>query len=294
MLRRSRLLYWKTSGTECRSRPSSSRFCLQVGERLLVRLRRRDLAVGHEDDTVDALQHQPPGGVVEHLARHRVELEADLHAADDAHVEREEVEEEGAVGLRLQAHHVPARARGGAGVDPRQVRGLPAQARTVVHDLGRHLHRGVVQEDHGREEVYTCPRGGRGLRSSGRPRTGTGCRAAASTSEGKVSHWYSPRTTSPNGNLSFAPTKTRPYVPWSLLAGQALAVGAGPEAGVGDEAADRGAEVGLGGARDDVRLGEFAGLVGPLQLAAHEVEQRDGQHARRSPSSRPRLASRRS
>jgi hypothetical protein len=31
-----------------------------------------------------------------------------------------------------------------------EVCGLPAQTRTVVHDLGRHLHGGVVEEDHGR------------------------------------------------------------------------------------------------------------------------------------------------
>ena len=39
-----------------------------------------DLAVGHEDDAVHALQHQLAGGVVEDLAGHRVELEPDLHA----------------------------------------------------------------------------------------------------------------------------------------------------------------------------------------------------------------------
>ena len=125
----------------------------QVRERLLVGLGGRRLAVRHEHDAVDALQHQPPRGVVEDLAGDGVELQADLHPADDAHVEGQEVEEERAVRLGLEAHHLAARARGGLAVDPLEVRGLPAEAGTVVHDLGRHLHRGVVHEDHGREEV---------------------------------------------------------------------------------------------------------------------------------------------
>ena len=148
----------------------------QVEKRLLVRFRGGHLAVGHEHDAVDALQHQPPRGVVEHLSRDRVELQAHLHPADDAHVEREQVEEQRAVGLRLEAHHLAARARGGLAVDAPEVRGLPAQTRAVVHDLGRHLHRGVVQEHHGRGGKCTAPRGGRRGRG---PRTSSGLSAAS-------------------------------------------------------------------------------------------------------------------
>ena len=111
MLRMSRLLYWKTTGTWSSCSASSARLVLQVAQRLDVGVQRRHLAVGHEDDPVHALQHQLAGGVVEDLAGHRVELQADLHAADHAHVEGQQVEEERAVRLRLQAHHL-ARATG--------------------------------------------------------------------------------------------------------------------------------------------------------------------------------------
>ena len=69
MLRRSRLLYWKTSGTSRGSRPSSSRFCRRLESDSSFGSRGGHLAVGHEHDAVDALQHQPAGRVVEDLAR---------------------------------------------------------------------------------------------------------------------------------------------------------------------------------------------------------------------------------
>jgi hypothetical protein len=128
-----------------------------VVERLEVRVEHGGLRVGHEHDAVDALQHQLAGGVVEDLAGHRVELEPHLHPADHADVERQQVEEEGAVGLGLQADHLAARARCCLLVDELEVGGLPTQARTVVHDLGRHLHRGVVQEDHGGASITSPP-----------------------------------------------------------------------------------------------------------------------------------------
>jgi hypothetical protein len=122
---------------------------LQVAERLDVGVEGRGLAIGDEDDPIHPLEHELAGGVVEDLAGDGVELQPDLHAADDPHVERQQVEEQGAVGLGLQAHHVAAGLGRGALVDGLQVGGLPAQARAVVHDLGRHLHRRVVEEDHG-------------------------------------------------------------------------------------------------------------------------------------------------
>ncbi len=121
---------------------------LEVLERLDVGVEHRHLAVGHEHDAVDALQDELARRVVEDLARHRVELQAHLHAPDEADVQGQEVEEERAVRLRFQAHHLAARLRRGLLMDVLEVRRLPAQARTVVHDLGRHLHRGVVEEDH--------------------------------------------------------------------------------------------------------------------------------------------------
>jgi hypothetical protein len=120
----------------------------EVRKRLEVRLQRLDLAVGHEHDAVDALQDQLAGGVVEDLTGHGVELQAHLHAADHAHIDRQQVEKQRAVRLGFQADHLAARLRRRLLVDELEVGRLPAQARAVVDDLGRHLHRRVVEEDH--------------------------------------------------------------------------------------------------------------------------------------------------
>ena len=120
----------------------------QVLEALDVRVEHRLLRVGDEDDAVDALEHELAGGVVEDLAGDGVELQAGLESADDADVDRQEVEEERAVGLRLEADHLAAALRRGLGVDVVEIGGLPAEARTVVNDLRGHLHRRVIEEDH--------------------------------------------------------------------------------------------------------------------------------------------------
>ena len=112
MFARSRLLYWKTSGIALEVEAD-------LGEVLAEVLRRLSrfgspigpLGVGDEDDAVDALEDELPGRVVEDLSRNRVELEAGLEAADDADVEREEVEEERPVGLGLEGDHLAPRAR---------------------------------------------------------------------------------------------------------------------------------------------------------------------------------------
>ena len=120
----------------------------EVLQTLHVRLQHRHLGVGHEDDAVNALEHELAGGVVEDLSRDCVELQAGLEPADDADVDGQQVEEEGAVGLRFQTDHLPAAARGGLRVDVVQVGRLPAETRTVVNDLRGHLHGCVVEEDH--------------------------------------------------------------------------------------------------------------------------------------------------
>ena len=107
------------------------------------------LAVGDEDDAVGAFQHELARGVVVDLPRHRVELELRAHAADLAEVEREEVEEEGAVGLRRQRQHLAFVVRRQRVVDELQIRRLAAETRTVVDDLRGDLFGGVVEEDHG-------------------------------------------------------------------------------------------------------------------------------------------------
>ena len=108
----------------------------------------RGLAVGDEHDRVAALQHHPPGGFVEDLAGHGVDLHPRAHAADHAELDRQEVEEQRAVGLRGERHQLALRLEGQVVVDPLQVGGLAAQARPVVDELGRDLLRRVVEERH--------------------------------------------------------------------------------------------------------------------------------------------------
>ena len=79
-LGRSRLLYWRTIGISSGSISLASRFSRRFARLVQVRVQHRLLAVGHEHDAVRALQHHAPGGVVEDLAGHGVELDARLHA----------------------------------------------------------------------------------------------------------------------------------------------------------------------------------------------------------------------
>ena len=121
------------------------------------------LAVRHEDDAIATTQDELAAGVVEDLAGHGVEVEAHLEALDRAHVEGQEVEEQGAVRLGGQAHQLAALLRVGLLEDPLDVRGLPAEAGTVVDDLAVDLARCVVDEGHGgpwpsRRRVGRCLR----------------------------------------------------------------------------------------------------------------------------------------
>jgi hypothetical protein len=101
-----------------------------------------------EHHAVDALQDQLAAGVVEDLARHRVQVEAGLEAADLAERQRQEVEEQRALGLRGEGDHLPFRLGVGLVVDVLQVGRLPAQTRPVVDDLAVDLARRVVDEAH--------------------------------------------------------------------------------------------------------------------------------------------------
>src|SRR4051794_3857219 len=122
----------------------------QVADRLDVRLHPLLLAVGHEDHAVDPLEDQLAAGVVEHLAGDGVEVEAGGEAADAPEVERQEVEEERAVGFGRQGDHLALRLGGGLVVDVLQIGRLPAQAGPVVDDLAVDLFAGVIDKSHRR------------------------------------------------------------------------------------------------------------------------------------------------
>src|SRR5690606_34799959 len=106
------------------------------------------LRVGDEDDAVGALQHQLAARVVEDLTRHRVDVEAHLEAAHGAEVDRQEVEEERALGLRREADHLAARLLLRLSEDPLEVGRLPAEPRTVIDDLAVELLGHVVDVAH--------------------------------------------------------------------------------------------------------------------------------------------------
>jgi hypothetical protein len=123
---RSRLLYCRTSGIASAVRPISARFSSRFLKASTFACVIARCESADEHHAVDALEHQLPGGVVEHLAGHRVELDAGLEAGDRADVDRQEVEEEGTVGLGFERNHLTARVVRGVGIDVMQVRGLAA------------------------------------------------------------------------------------------------------------------------------------------------------------------------
>ena len=127
---------------------------LQVAQARLVRLQHLRLAVRHEDDAVGALQHELAGGVVEHLARHGVELQLGPEAPDHPHVHGQQIEEQGAVRVRVEGDHLAPGLEGRLPMDRAEVGGLPAEAGPVVDDLDRHLMGGVVEEHHGMSPRY--------------------------------------------------------------------------------------------------------------------------------------------
>ena len=75
-------------------------------------------------------------------------MEARLEAADFAQRQRQEVEEERALGLRGQRDHLALRLGTGARVDELQIRGLPAEPGAVVDQLAVDFAGGVVDETH--------------------------------------------------------------------------------------------------------------------------------------------------
>src|SRR6185503_5883567 len=97
---------------------------------------------------VGALQYELARRLIIDLSRHRVELESRGEAGDRAEVERQEVEEERAVRLRRERHHLAFPLLGNMAVDVVQVRRLARASRAIVDDLARDLAGLVVDERH--------------------------------------------------------------------------------------------------------------------------------------------------
>ena len=120
----------------------------QVLQALHVAVDHLPLGVRDEHDAIHALEHQPPGGVVEHLPRHRVEMEADLEPLDLPQLDREEVEKQGPVGLGGKGDQAPLLLRPQHLVDHLDVGRLAGEARAVIDDLRAELAGRIVEEGH--------------------------------------------------------------------------------------------------------------------------------------------------
>jgi hypothetical protein len=110
---------------------------LHVAERLVVVVGRAALRVGDEHHRVGAGEDDPPGRLVDHLARHGEQLELDLEAGLGLEAHRQQIEEQGAVALGVEGGEL-APAGGVQQAEQRlQVGRLPGQRWAVVDDLQR-------------------------------------------------------------------------------------------------------------------------------------------------------------
>src|SRR5213075_2076936 len=121
---------------------------LEILETLDVLVELPRLAVAHKDDAIGALQHEPAGGVVVDLARHRVELKSRREPRDLAEVDRQEIEEQRAVGLRRERDHAPAPRLRHASVDVMEIGRLAGPPRSVIDDFARDLAGREVDQGH--------------------------------------------------------------------------------------------------------------------------------------------------
>src|SRR5439155_18856925 len=120
----------------------------EIFEALDVLLHFFPLRIGHENNSVHAAQHQLPGGVVNHLTGHGVELKLGHEPFDHERVQREEIEEKRALGGGGERNQIAAIQR----IDPLmniiQIGCLAAQRRTVINDFELNLAARVINDRH--------------------------------------------------------------------------------------------------------------------------------------------------
>src|SRR6267154_3732641 len=75
-------------------------------------------------------------------------MEARLESAHGSQIQGQEIEEQRAVGFRRQRNHFAFLILPGVVVHPLQVRGLPAETGTVVHELAINFARRKINERH--------------------------------------------------------------------------------------------------------------------------------------------------
>ena len=69
-------------------------------------------------------------------------------AADRSQIERKKIEKESSIGFRGQRNHFALLVRARVFVNPLKISGLPAEARTVVHELAVYFAGGEINERH--------------------------------------------------------------------------------------------------------------------------------------------------
>ncbi len=113
----------------------------EVGEALDVFGHLLVLRIGNEDDAIHAAEHELAGGVVNDLAGNGVKLELGLEALDRHGFDRQEVEEQRAVGTGGQRDELAFIAGGGLDVvvDLHEVGGLAAHGWAVIHEFNLQL-----------------------------------------------------------------------------------------------------------------------------------------------------------
>ena len=121
---------------------------LEIFETLNVFLHFFPLRIGYENHAIDAAQDELTGGVVNYLTGDGIELEFGDEALDNQSVEREKVEEQGAIGCGSERNEVAAILRINPLMDVAEVGGFAAKRRTVINDLKLDLAAGVINDRH--------------------------------------------------------------------------------------------------------------------------------------------------
>src|SRR5229473_3858806 len=107
----------------------------QVVERFDVGVHALLLGIGHENYAVHSSQNQLAAGVIKDLSRNRVQVNPRLEAPHRTQIERQEIEEQGAIGLGGERDHLALLLFGCFLEDELQIRRLAAQPGAVVDDL---------------------------------------------------------------------------------------------------------------------------------------------------------------
>src|SRR6185437_5089345 len=100
------------------------------------------------DDAIGAVQHGDTRPLVEHLARHGIEVEAHSKAMHVAQVERQKVEKKRALIFGGYREQIAPGRLGSARKDILQIGRLAAVACAIVDNLALNLAAGNVNEGH--------------------------------------------------------------------------------------------------------------------------------------------------